>query len=279
MNRTLTVALAGTAAAALVLPLGPLGAANATGKGGASKGGSALAVGLAGGDTLVAFSLRNPAKPQASREVSGLEGDTSLVGIDFRVQDRKLYAVGDRGGVYTLSSKARATQVSQLTVALSGTRFGVDFNPAADRLRVVSDTGQNLRHDVNPGGATIADGGLTYPPATTPATGISAAAYTNNDLDADTATTLFDLDTATDQVAVQAPANAGSLSATGKLGVDAGSDAGFDISGAKNTGWATLSVGGRYGLYQVSLLTGDVDRVGSFPRSLPVSDVAVPIGR
>ena len=278
MNRTLTVALAGTAAAALVLPLGPLGAANATGKSG-SKGGSAHAVGLAGGDTLVAFSLRHPSKPQASREVSGLQGDTSLVGIDFRVQDRKLYAVGDRGGVYTLSGGARATKVSQLTVALTGTRFGVDFNPAADRLRVVSDTGQNLRHDVNPGGATIADGGLTYPPATTPATGISAAAYTNNDLDPDTATTLFDLDTATDQVAVQAPANAGSLSATGKLGVDAGSDAGFDISGAGNTGWATLSVGGRHGLYRVSLLTGDVDRVGSFPRSLPVSDVAVPIGR
>ena len=95
---------------------------------------------------------------------------------------------------------------------------------------MVSDTGQNLRHDVNPGGATtVADGTLTYPPATTPGSGVSAAAYTNNDLDAATATTLFDLDTAMDQVAVQAPANAGSLSATGKLGVDAGSDAGFDI--------------------------------------------------
>ena len=59
---------------------------------------------------------------------------------------------------------------------------------------------------------------------------MTGAAYTNNDLATDTATTLFDLDTTLDQVALQAPANAGTLSATGKLGVDAGGDAGFDIA-------------------------------------------------
>jgi hypothetical protein len=35
---------------------------------------------------------------------------------------------------------ASATMVSQLTLPLTGMFFGVDFNPAADRLRVVSDT-------------------------------------------------------------------------------------------------------------------------------------------
>jgi hypothetical protein len=34
-------------------------------------------------------------------------------------------------------------------VALQGTRFGVDFNPAANRLRVISDLGQNLRHNID----------------------------------------------------------------------------------------------------------------------------------
>lgn len=29
-------------------------------------------------------------------------------------------------------------------MALEGTLFGVDFNPAVDRLRIISDTGQNL---------------------------------------------------------------------------------------------------------------------------------------
>ena len=65
-----------------------------------------------------------------------------------------------------------------LSVALTGTNFGVDFNPAADRLRVISDTGQNLRHDLTAGTTTV--DGLTYPPATTPATGVTGAAYTNN---------------------------------------------------------------------------------------------------
>ena len=274
MNRTRTLVTAGAIAAAMTLPLAPASAGDNHGK--RSEG---LAIGLVGGKALVAFDLSKPGRPLAGRKVSGLTGDTSLVGIDFRVQDKRLYGVGNAGGVYTLSSKAKATKVSQLTVPLSGSKFGVDFNPAADRLRVVSDNGQNLRHDVNPGGATIADGTLTYPPATTPASGVSAAAYTNNDLDTATATTLFDLDTALDQVAVQAPANAGSLSATGKLGVDAGSDAGFDIAGKDNKGYATLSVGGKYRLYSVSLLAGAVTSKGSFPGSVQVSDLAIPIGK
>ena len=112
-------------------------------------------------------------------------------------------------------------------------RFGVDFNPAADRLRIISDTGQNLAHNVNAGGVTVANATLTYtaPPATAvPATGVTAAAYTNNDLNQpDTGTTLFDLDTMQDQVAIQSPPGNGILVATGKLGVDAGRRAGFDI--------------------------------------------------
>ncbi len=274
MNRTRTLVTAGAIAAAMALPLAP---ASAGGNHGHKTDG--YAVGLFDGKNLAAFQLAKPGKPVAYGKITGLTGDTTLVGIDFRVQDRALYGVGNAGGVYTLSSKAKATKVSQLTVALSGSKFGVDFNPAADRLRVVSDNGQNLRHDVNPGGATIVDGTLTYPPATTPASGVSGAAYTNNDLDAATATTLFDLDTALDQVAVQAPANAGSLSATGKLGVDAASDAGFDIAGKGNQGYATLSVGGKYRLYSVSPLTGAVTSKGSFPGSAQVSDLAIPIGK
>jgi hypothetical protein len=89
------------------------------------------------------------------------------------LQDGKLYGVGDRGGIYTISTRnASAVKVSQLTVALNGRFFGVDFNPAANRLRVISDTGQNLRHHIDdpagapPAGTTATDGTLTYPPAT-----------------------------------------------------------------------------------------------------------------
>ena len=204
------------------------------------------------------------------------------------MQNRKLYAVGDRGGIYTIrEAGARATKVSQLTVALQGKSFGVDFNPAANRLRVISDTGQNLRHNLDdPAGApaagtTAVDGTLTNPPVPpnpgATALGVTGAAYTNNDLDATTATTLFDLDTTLDQVSVQSPANAGNLAPTGKLGVDAPLNSGFDIySSARNgmnTGYAVT--GGK--TFRINLLTGKATSTGSFPQGRQVVDLAIPL--
>ncbi|MFI7612235.1 DUF4394 domain-containing protein [Nonomuraea terrae] len=245
---------------------------------------------------LVVFDAGAPRAVDRVGRISGLRGDRRVVGIDHRVQDRKLYAVGDRGGVYTLDGRARATKVSQLTVPLSGRRFGVDFNPAANRLRVISDTGQNLRHNIDdPAGApasgvTVRDGALTnpaVPPATSgkTATGVTGAAYTNNDLSAGTATTLFDLDTMTDQVSAQSPANAGNLAPTGKLGVNAAADAGFDVHSrlrggvtVANTAYATIRSGGAYRFYRIDLLTGGAVAVGTFPAAHQVSDIAVRLG-
>jgi hypothetical protein len=173
--------------------------------------------------------------------------------------------------------------VSQLTRALEGASFGVDFNPPADRLRIISDTGQNLRHDLSPGGVTAADGALNYT-AGTAAAGVSGAAYTNNDLDPATGTTLFDLDATLDQVAIQSPPNVGSLVATGKLGVDAGAPIGFDIYSrlrrgvsVENRGIASLVVAGKPALYRVNLLTGNASRVGRLDATL--LDLAIHLDR
>ncbi|NRQ31187.1 DUF4394 domain-containing protein [Nonomuraea sp. NN258] len=249
--------------------------------------------GLTTGGDLVAFRADNPANVTRIGKVTGLKDDTRVVGIDYRVQDGKLYAVGDKGGVYTLDRNARAAKVSQLSVALDGASFGVDFNPAANRLRVISDTGQNLRHNLDdPNGApaqgtTATDGRLTnppVPPATTGAValGVTAAGYTNNDLSANTATTLFDVDTTNDQVSLQSPANAGNLAPTGRLGVDSGADAGFDVYSAlrkgvtvSNSAYAALKVDGAYRFYAVNALTGAALQIGTFPASRQVSDIAV----
>lgn len=125
--------------------------------------------------------------------VTGLVTGDTLVGSDFRVQDGLLCGVSRTGRVYRLDTATGAgTKVSQLTVALEGASFGVDLNPAADRLRVVSDSGQNLRHNIAAGGVTIVDGALNYTAGTT-AAGLAGAAYTNNDLDATTALYSVDL--------------------------------------------------------------------------------------
>ncbi len=245
-------------------------------------------VGLGADGRLVCFNESRPGKARIIGTVNGLQVDTKLVGIDFRVQDGKLYGVGEAGGVYTLdTTNAVATLVNRLSVALSGTAFGVDFNPVADRLRIVSDTGQNLRHNVNAGGVTLVDGALSYT-AGTAAAGVVGAAYTNNDLSpatpATTGTTLLVLDANLDQIALQSPPNNGSLVATGKLTLDTSALSGFDIYSVvragvtvSNRALATLTAAdGSVSLYDVNVLTGKAALRGKLPTSVSVVDIAIP---
>ncbi|MFZ0142365.1 MAG: DUF4394 domain-containing protein [Aeromicrobium sp.] len=232
------------------------------------------------GTTLRIFELNDPDDDEFIASVSGLmDGDTKLIGIDYRVQDDKFYGVGDDEGVYTINTKTgAATKVSELTVALSGTHFDIDFNPAADRLRVISDNGQNLRHQL--GGTTTNDGVLDYAGVTAP--GVTGAAYTNNDLSPDTATTLFDIDSNLDQVAIQLPPNDGTLNLTGKLGIGVSQIVGFDIQNTvssgrtvSNTAYASLrsSDAGEPNLYQIDVLSGKATKVDDFDKQ--IADIAV----
>ena len=108
-------------------------------------------------------------------------------------------------------------------------------------------------------------------------------AYTNNDADPNTATTLFDIDTSLDQVTVQAPPNAGTLNPTGKLLVDVSSPVGFDIystivsSGTTvdNDAFASLTTASGSAFYSIDPLTGRATKVGSF--RVPVVDIAIPL--
>ncbi|WP_159043140.1 MULTISPECIES: DUF4394 domain-containing protein, partial [unclassified Streptomyces] len=63
-------------------------------------------VGLTSDQRLVEFAVSDPSGARSLGRISGLKGDGRLVGIDFRVQNGKLYGVGDKGGVYTLDDKA-----------------------------------------------------------------------------------------------------------------------------------------------------------------------------
>jgi hypothetical protein len=82
------------------------------------------------------------------------------------------------------------------TPALDGTEFGLDFNPQVDRLRVVSNAGQNLR--LNPDTDTVAatDTRLQYASTDRNAgrtPNVVGAAYTNN-FAGTTATVVNDID-------------------------------------------------------------------------------------
>jgi hypothetical protein len=239
---------------------------------------------------LLRFRECNPTRAREIGSVYDLQApDTMLLGIDFRVQDGKLYGVGNGGGIYTLDTNtAVATLVSKLTVNLDGDFFGVDFNPAANALRIISNTGQNLRHPFAGPlvGQTQTDAILNYPgpPPVNPAIGLTGAAYTNNDLDPNTGTSLFDIDTSLNQVVIQSPPNAGSLVATGMLTVDADTPVGFDIytelqdkAAIDNSGFASLVAGGVPGFYRVNFLTGEAFLIDYFRDA--VIDIAIPLNQ
>jgi Domain of unknown function (DUF4394) len=242
-------------------------------------------IGLTSDQRLICFAEAKPGRAREIGLVTGLTTDSKLVGIDFRPANGQLYGLGDAGGIYTLDlSSAAATFQARLNVPLQGTNFGVDFNPVPDRLRIVSDTGQNLRVNVADGVAAV-DTTLSYT-AGTATTGIVGAAYTNNDADPNTATTLFDIDSALDQVAIQAPPNAGSLNLTGKLGVDTGSNVGFDIySRVRGTttrsihAFASLTSGDQAQFYRIELFTGVATLRGSFRSQDQVIDIALPLNQ
>jgi hypothetical protein len=204
---------------------------------------------LLAGNHIVTVSTTDPST--ATSDVAlALTGDESLVGIDYRPADGRLYGVG-RGssttGLYVIDG-AGATRLATLNVSgtpvvLSGTSFGVDFNPVANALRIVSDTGQNLR--VTPaglGGAAPATG-ATVVDLELSGDGVAGAAYTNNDASAATATTqLFDIDAAGDGLVLQNPPNNGTLVAVGALGRSTTSAVGFDIRSELTDGAATSNV-------------------------------------
>ena len=209
--------------------------------------------------------------------VTGLSAGESLVGIDFRPANGALYGITDQGRIYTIApTSGAATLVSTSSTLPNGASFGVDFNPVVDRLRVVSDTNQNLRINVDTG-AAIVDTSLAYAAADTNAAvdpAVAGNAYTNSAAGV-TSTTLYAIDIAADVLTIQNPPNNGTLTTVGPLGVDASLSAGFDISRVANTAYAALGVGGVSGLYRINLATGAATLVGTIGNGSNVRGIAV----
>jgi hypothetical protein len=131
--------------------------------------------GVTTSNQLVRFDSTNPSNVTVVGTITGLQSGENILGIDFRPANGLLYGLRSTGRLYIIDkTNATARLVAPLSVTLSGTEFGFDFNPVPDRLRIVSNTGQNLR--VNPdNGSTIADGTLNPGMPT-----VTAAGYTNN---------------------------------------------------------------------------------------------------
>lgn len=144
-------------------------------------------------------------EPSSTMSLSNL-GSTKIVSIDFRPKTNQLYGLGNNNRIYiidpvtgavTLTPELYTTatklppidaSITRIPVTVEGSQFGFDFNPAADRLRIISNTGQSLRINVETG-FTIVDGSINPQPAN-----ITGVAYDSNDNDANTTTELYALD-------------------------------------------------------------------------------------
>ncbi len=204
------------------------------------------------GNNLLIFDLSAPAFA-VTKAITGLQAGENILGIDMRPATGQLYALGSSSRLYTINmSNGTAAVVNTVafTPALAGTSFGFDFNPTVDRIRVVSNNGQNLRLDPNTGMVAVTDGPLN---PGTPA--VSAAAYTNNFAGA-TATTLYVIDAATDKLYIQSPPNNGTLVEVGSLGINITADNGFDIGGRSGKAYGVFSIGAITKFYTLDLTTG-----------------------
>jgi hypothetical protein len=211
---------------------------------------------------LLQFREKAPERLTDVQAITGLPAGVTLRGIDFRPMTGDLYGVGSDSVVYRVNpvTAIAVAEGPAFTPALRGTSFGVGFNPTVDKIRVVSDAGQNLRLNVDEGTVLSADRDLN--PGTPQ---IVAADYTNSSFSATrpTATQLFAIDAASDQILLQNPPNDGTLTMGKRLGVDVGPQASFDIAGADNTGY--LATGPRSrgtSLYRVDVTTGKSRWIG-----------------
>lgn len=208
---------------------------------------------LVGDDTIVLIDTQAK-KAGAPVKVTGISG--SVLGIDVRPADGLLYAVISDGSVVTLDPKSgKASAKSKLETMLpSGVVATVDFNPMADKLRVIGSDGTNLRANVDDGKVTT-DKPLVFAETDamkgkTPK--VIAGAYTKS-VKGTKETALYDID-ASGAVLKQAPPNDGILNTVGAHGV-AGDVVAFDIvTDAAGTDAAWLVSGTK--VFKIDLATG-----------------------
>jgi hypothetical protein len=263
---------------------------------------------------LIKFNTGEPQRILDRKPIKGLPGGDSLLGMDFRVARGVLYTISHVGRLYTLDTATGELQPVAMTpppyegpliaaervmggYRLQGTSYGFDFNPAADRIRLVSDAGLNIR--INPDtGVTVdsdpntpgtqGDGPLAYVAGDVNAgkkPTLVAAGYTYNKKD-EKLTTNYAIDRDLGVLVMQGSKegetpvvspNTGQLRTVGPLGIGTVRDASFDIADVSNAAFlaARTAEDTRTRLYLVDLQTGKARPLGTIGNGNPVIGLAI----
>ena len=211
--------------------------------------------GVTDSNSLVTLHSDSPGALRASVPITGLQEGEQVLALDLRPKSGQLYVLGSTSRVYVINPASGAAHSlgNPFSPALAGSNFGLDVDPVADRLRIVSDGRQNLRLNPEDGQVAGQDGTLAYadgdPGAgTTPS--FAADAYTGDGK-------VFIIDTARDIIGTTAAAVDGKVTTVGPLNVDLQEPVSFDIA-ADGRAWVAGRVAGQghSSLFVVDLATG-----------------------
>jgi hypothetical protein len=228
-------------------------------------------VGLVDGKTIVTI---DPGSRKVTAKAN-IKGAAAILAIDVRPADGMLYGVASDGTIVTIDAKTgQASMKSKLSETLKpGVTVTVDFNPVADRMRLMGSDGTSLRVNVDDGKVTV-DGSHKYKegdPNAGKTPRIVAGAYTNS-FKGTQATALYDIDAATGALVTQNPPNDGVLNTVGTLGIPWNGPVAFDIVPANETNSAWLVAGDA--LYTVDLKTGKAAMAGKIQGLPELTDIA-----
>lgn len=237
---------------------------------GCTKGRTAYALTSTG--HLLQFGTGDPAKIKHEVTLSGLASGQSVVQMQFRPSDGRLYCVTNDALLCLIDTNTGAVSLvgSAAFVTDSLADSQIDFDPVADDLRLLA-TGKNLRVFPNTGLLESRDTAPVYAAGDTNSgvtPNLAGIAYSNNRAGA-SSTTLYALDQSTQSLVHigsfgGSPNSAGSglLFTVGSLGVSFGGSDGFDIDG-RGTGYALLAPAGAGAtLYTINLSTGAATQDG-----------------
>ncbi|SEE07142.1 DUF4394 domain-containing protein [Pseudomonas anguilliseptica] len=241
-----------------------------------------LAAGTASAATLLALGADGQLfkVDSASQKVTGTMATNSpspLRGIDVRPANGMLYALGGDNQLYTLDqATGAASKVASLNKQLPGRGQAViDFNPVADKLRMLAADGTNFRVNVE-AGEVVVDGSVAYAADGAFAgksAQVVAGAYTNSYAGTQ-ATSLYNFDIASISLMLQNPPNDGIQQVVGMV-ADGLKNAAMDIaSDGKGGNTAYLLTGTT--LHTLDLATGKPTTLGEVA-DLPgnIIDIAV----
>lgn len=256
---------------------------------------------LLSNNRLIKFNVAHPDSIISRVSLQGFkQQDERIVGIDYRVAYGVLYAVSNTGQVYTVNTDSgQVTPIGEPSqqVVLEGALYGVDFNPAADRIRVVTDASVNSRMhpetglyvDNNPDLVGVQlDASLQYSLGDVShgvAPHLVAAAYTYNAQNSKL-TTNFAIDAVQGALVTQGTRetdkeqvspNTGRLYTVGKLATGPVADAHFDIADVTNAAYVALSVQENqpYTLYKINLDNAQLMKIGEIASGQPIVGIAI----